>query len=294
MDETIGLLIVRNIGILLLFVGTMGNILSLIVLCRKKIRKSKIGIYLIILSISDLTVLFFGLLEVILRTFRFYVIHKSLLMCRVWLFFMMFPSDFSSWLTVIITLERAICVCFPIRSHYVFKSGCTIRWIIISIMILGSLNAVDIYFWQYRNRRCYPRHYLQTVFHGTLYSYLPATIIMACNIAIAYKLCRRPTLGRARPQNNGTIGLVLSINVVFVVTTIPFSVVLYFKNYDVEETGAGSSMLYANLVSCVNNAVNFILYVAMAKTFRRELKLLFEKRPYFCVSVSNETALTAF
>ena len=58
-----GIFIWKTVPPILLVFGTCGNVLSIVVLTGKSIRKSTTGLYLIVLTFSDLAVLYTGLLR---------------------------------------------------------------------------------------------------------------------------------------------------------------------------------------------------------------------------------------
>ena len=73
---------VCSLGLLVL--GTLGNIMSIAVLSRKEMLRSNATVYLIVLSVSDILVLYTGLLRQVIRVFFHVDIrHGGNMSCKV-------------------------------------------------------------------------------------------------------------------------------------------------------------------------------------------------------------------
>ena len=132
--------------VLFIVLGTIGNILSIFILCRKNIRKSTCAFYLIVLAVSDLVVLYSGLFRRWMdATFSFDIRKLSNEMCKFDTLLVYMSLDFSAWILVAVTAERVALVWFPHSA----KSKCTKRsaaWILGSIFIfLMGINGHILY-----------------------------------------------------------------------------------------------------------------------------------------------------
>ena len=91
--------------------GTIGNLLTLLVLCKQRMRKHSTFTYLTILSLCDTLVLYFGL-------FRDYLVYKYKydidgdLICKFHVFFFYFVLHMASWLLVAVNIDRLIAASF--------------------------------------------------------------------------------------------------------------------------------------------------------------------------------------
>ena len=135
----------QNVSFLWIIFGTIGNLLSLFVLLRHKMRVHSTFTYLTVLSVCDTLVLYFGLL-------RDYLLNKhqvdvdGYFMCKFHVFSFYFMLHMASWLLVAVNVDRLIAASFLSLS----KQWCTPRTAIkVSIWLaifLALLNSHFIYF----------------------------------------------------------------------------------------------------------------------------------------------------
>ena len=122
-------------SIIWIIFGTIGNMLTLFVLCKHKMRKHSTFTYLTILSLCDTLVLYFGL-------FRDYLVYKHKIdidgefLCKFHVFFFYFVLHMASWLLVAVNIDRLIAASFLSFS----KKWCTPR-----IAVLVSLSLAVIF-----------------------------------------------------------------------------------------------------------------------------------------------------
>ena len=120
--------------------GTIGNILSLLVLLRRKMRIHSTFTYLTILSLCDTLVLYFGLLRDFLVN-KYKIDVDGDYFCKFHVFSFYFVLHMASWLLVAVNVDRLIAASFLSFS----KKWCTPRtavkvsiWITISLALLNS------------------------------------------------------------------------------------------------------------------------------------------------------------
>ncbi|XP_005093128.1 probable G-protein coupled receptor 139 [Aplysia californica] len=126
----------------LLVVGTVGNVLSIIVMSRRNLRGSQASVYLIALSLTDIVVLYTGLLRHFLRSVASLDVRAMTeLGCKINIMMVYASLDISVWILVAFTFERFLSVFTP---HKV-KSYCTrltsVIVICIIIILLLGLNS---------------------------------------------------------------------------------------------------------------------------------------------------------
>lgn len=134
-----------ELSLIWIIFGSVGNLLSLAVLLRQKMRIHSTFTYLTLLSICDTLVLYFGLM-------RDYLVHKygldvnGHLLCKVHVFSFYFVLHMASWLLVAVNIDRLIAASFLSLS----KKWCTPRMalkvsLVIAIVLI-LLNAHFLYF----------------------------------------------------------------------------------------------------------------------------------------------------
>ncbi|XP_061165763.1 FMRFamide receptor-like [Saccostrea echinata] len=126
---------------ILIFVGTIANTLSIIVLLRKRMRTSTTMFYLTVLSFGDMMVLYTGLLRYWIKS----AFHEDIRLisefsCKIHAFLVYFSLDFTTWVLVAVTIDRCIFVCLPFRA----KRLCTLKHakiVVIGIaLVMTALN----------------------------------------------------------------------------------------------------------------------------------------------------------
>ena len=92
---------------ILLFLGTLGNLMSFIILMNRTMRKFSTYIYLAVLSLTDILVLYVGLLSMwVGELTSYYVRDQSDWSCKIFNVLGCTVSDYSVWLIIAVTVER--------------------------------------------------------------------------------------------------------------------------------------------------------------------------------------------
>uniref|UniRef100_A0A0L8GGA3 G-protein coupled receptors family 1 profile domain-containing protein n=1 Tax=Octopus bimaculoides TaxID=37653 RepID=A0A0L8GGA3_OCTBM len=276
------------IAAVMIVIGTLGNIFSLVVLCRKKLRSMNIGLYLIVLCFNDLIVLHTTLLDIMLGTFniRRENINKNLNIV-IWII-ANFSRAFSSWITVMITVHRMFALSRPFSVLRILPKGYKPQ--IISLIIMaGVLIIISIVYnsFVFMKHEIYinSNNLINLILNSTIYSFLPAIILVICNIIIINTIYHRPISRDTSPQHN-TVYLVLAINIMFLICTLPPSIIFSFASKIKFEN---SHNIYV-LISGFNNAFNFVLYMVAGRLFREEMKLLLKRKDKINIFAVNINA----
>ena len=91
--------------------GTIGNTLAIVVLSKTNMRRMPPSLFLIVLAVSDLLMLYIGLLRHCIREYTGVDIRDfTLTGCKVHVFFVYFIKHLSAWVLVAVALERFISV----------------------------------------------------------------------------------------------------------------------------------------------------------------------------------------
>ena len=281
--------------------GTIGNSLSIIILSRKTMRKMTSSFYLVLLAISDLLMINVGLVRYfIMACFKLDIRDLTIWGCKVHIFLVYFLGHFSSWVLVAVTVERFITVWFPLKARRICTHQNGAIGMCLLIMILLS---VDVHFlWSQHlipHKQawiCY--HIVPTVFNikvwpwvdAFLLSYGPFLCILIFNTLIINRLLKahferkRHLTPNAQSSDGAKMTAMtftlLTLTFTFLILMTPISVYLtgqylwwrqnHQRNADFEIFWA-----VANLLSYLNNAINFILYCVSGAKFRRELVNIF-------------------
>ena len=248
-------------GVFLMLLGTVGNITSLIVLNRRALGRLKIRPYLMALAVFDLLVLYLLLLpaEIIIPQGR-KAKPRTAIQCKLMIYIGFFVIDCSSWITVTITFERLL---YIVRPHMIRPKRYAAIVLTSIICLLAVINIPIASRWTAVDGKCHVDKVYYMI-NFTINSYIPASIMVVSNIFMIYTLCRRPKLGsNVTTKRNNSIGITVAINLVFLSTTFPVTVVwsimqkLYLPLY---------------VLHYANYAINFIMYIIAGQIFREELK----------------------
>ncbi|XP_046559842.1 probable G-protein coupled receptor 139 [Haliotis rubra] len=293
---------------ILLLVGTVGNLLSIVVLTRKTMRKSNVSKYLTCLAVADLSVIYTGLLapwiehefDVTIRD-----IHEAACKIHTWLLYTCLHA--SAWILVSVTIERTVFVWHPLR----YKVFCT-RRVATSCMIGVTvfcliLNSHFLFFLVHTETdtgvyecdsgsRVDYEYFLHNVFPWIdmcVWCIAPVVVHLVCNILIIYRLRRQThtfqrhnsTARADRLRQNlvtSMTTMLLSLNLVYLLCTLPVSVFFvveqYWKvMYPGKEAEAARELIKTcvSLVMYLNNSTNFIICLVKGKRFRKEVSTIF-------------------
>ena len=190
----------------IIFGGTIGNLLTIAVVLSRHFRYSPSSIPLITLAFVDIGVLYFNLLDVWLGAVfggsLQYTRDISSGGCKFSTFITIFLTHFSSWILVLINVERVLSVYRPLKA----RTWCSHRRLALALfIILLFLALISIHlFWttiyhaDWETDRCqYNEHLFGS--HGeliwlaidaSLFTFIPFIIILGSNIIIIYYLAK--------------------------------------------------------------------------------------------------------
>ena len=288
----------KNISLGVQCAGILGNILALIVLFRPKMRRSSSAIYLIALAFADATTLIFLLLT---NLNRYYInqILDSDDWCKLASFISSSASLISVWLTIAVTAERFVAVCYPLKTLTLCTrktAGIATTFIIMSAL-LYSIRDIWFMVWDPQGKGCtYAYEYIKTIrvlswVDSSLIVIVPITLLLLLNTAIvngvrkAVNSQKRMTSDAANSGGDGqskqiTV-TVLTISFTFILCTLPIATSNIAERFlsDINDPILVSKFALAGytgrMLFSVNHGVNFLLYIFSGKRFRDEFLEVF-------------------
>ena len=190
---------------IVLFIGTIGNILSIITLYNF-LREKTVYKYLFALAIFDLLVLYIGLFEKWLNVVCGCSIKRSEIGCRLFTFCCYVASFTSVWLIVAVTFERYLAICQELKAGLRNgKSSKRTVVILISIVLLAIAFSLHLFWTLGFNKEldpdCRPTSryftFLALIWPWidiTLYFFIPCILIVTFNGLILHNLRSREGL----------------------------------------------------------------------------------------------------
>jgi hypothetical protein len=296
----------------LVLVGTFGNVFSFIITAQS-MSKVSTYVYLASLSITDLIVLWIGLLRLWVGQMTG-VDERNMAswLCKLIIFLGYVMSDLSVWLIIAVTVERCIAVCFPLRASgmcNVFRARLVVGLLIWILCVINahffwtvevSVNKVDQHDDVFMCDAV-PDYvfFVKDVFpwvDAAIYSFLPFVIIIVLNCVIIRQvvLARRArssmqnhenrakgdeakAMRSGNESNTKLTCMLLSVSFSFLLTTLPMNISLIVTAFYKAETTSYRQIAQltlgqtvTELLMYVNHSINFFLYCATGKRFRRQ------------------------
>lgn len=240
--------------------GTAGNILTIIVLTQRRLRKAPTALFLAALAVSDILTLNTGLLRQWIK-YTFQVdIREDLteLGCKFHWFIVYVVTQFSSWMLICVTVERVISTFMPHRRTMLCKMTIAYFTVCLILCFLIGLNAHYLFgygtVYQYTGNETIKVMCVTTTVnydHFIMYAWtwidmgvfylVPMLVLLVGNSMIIYKVldshrrCRQTVVPAPNPTQNkqDTIQrrkissltiLLLLVSVLFIVCITPIVV----------------------------------------------------------------------
>lgn len=271
-SEVLLILSIRYISVVLLTFGSIGNIAVFALFFKKKMRQTKIVPYLQCLVVVDFIIIWLSYPRIIWKSAILLsnVSIKPSLITDIYAHITFIAYIYSSWITVVISIERLLAIFYPFSR---FHSSETYKpYIVLSLLLLCVTTTYTMFTVFLKNK-------IYTFYVGfSVYSFIPSKILLISSILLAYKILHRPHLGQhfqnsSSSQSKHTLYVVISINSLFLLTTFPTSI--YYFVMTILKVRNTALYMCLDMIACVKNAFNFILYVAVSKSFRKGFKQLY-------------------
>ncbi len=295
--------------------GTLGNLLTLVVLRSKLFCRMPSCFILSALALADIAVLNTGLMRhwiFALTDYKLDIRNLNVVSCKLHVFLTYFTIHVSAWTLVLLTLERLFSVAFPFRAKTMQgKVRLTVRLIWMAIFVLLAGTNSHIFFtvdFRYHNITegyppCHHHDYkdlwktngIWPIVDILVSTIVPAIVIFVSNILVIwYK-------GRLMRDNSTNSGLrvhtgddsnstsvtcmLIGISLLFLLTTTPYGIFSLGVKYWPSETPQDRfnkrltfSVLFL-LVYC-NSSLNFVMYCLSGVRFRRALMAVVCRRQH--------------
>ncbi|XP_025083470.1 probable G-protein coupled receptor 139 [Pomacea canaliculata] len=303
---------------LILILGTFGNGMSIAILSKMNRRgESTVTTYLIALAVSDLLLLYFGLLRLWLYfEFGFDFMSVSSFVCKLCKWVVYMSGAMSAWFLVAVTLQRTVSVVWPHRMNAVCTPRTSRRLVAAIAMFLMAVHLHVLYgvevvpleeignnssYWCHIENKNYLNFFSKVwswvdlmIFSLTPFAILLVsnaillkTVVMSARRALQTLTVRdtKQISEREKKASSMTVTLI-TISFTFFLLTGPFCIYLLIKPYillndisDLREKGIREVVLVSiNMLWYSNSAINFYLYCLTGSRFRLEFKNIFTCR----------------
>ena len=275
------------------------NYLVVFVVIKGFLRKSVFMNLLLILAIFDSLYLIASLntrKEIFGRT----LVGSSTLHCSLTRFLLTISGPVSSWVTVLISLERFIAIYYLFKVH-IYCTKKRLYMIIVTMTVCASVGAIPTFFISavVSSGDSYDCQFVFTsglvlayrIIILTFYSIVPSFIIATFSISMIKKLRIQSSLrmkyqGRqcthsSSTKNKSQFVMMVSVCLVFVVTSFPCTIVIIvtysscFSQGVVCMIARGWQFQLAYMLEDMNHSLNLFLYCLAGSVFRHALFQLF-------------------
>ena len=271
-------------------VGIMANSFVISVVTISSLRTSVFMNLVMILAIFDILYLL-AVIHGQIGIFGQFLIEPSVVHCSLNNYLLYVCGVVSSWVTVLISLDRYIVIYFPLKGHIYCtkKRSCSIvvalfiiscSWLV-PMLFISKITLTD------QGPSCSliwngPPQMLFLTILLIFYSIVPGLCMVLLNILIIRKLkVQRAFRVRSQMQhseshnsnNNSQVIIMVFICSVFVVTSFPSTIVVfaYFSTSVYGYLFSIQLFYFANLLDTINHSVNFFLYCLTGSFFRNAL-----------------------
>ncbi|CAF0784302.1 unnamed protein product [Rotaria sp. Silwood1] len=308
----------------LMIFGTIGNILCLKILLRKRFRRQSTCQYLCILAVIDIIFIYMRSTRFLYRhIYNFDLRNTSLWICRTFIYFSSTLSHLASWILVIVSFDRYFIIKNFLRCRHVgwrvINSTCVLI-LIVSIVnihyfqILGTEIPIKIPIVQMTDNIS-NETYVQTyrfvciarspfkeffrlyvpIFDLLFVAIIPFCLMTFTNIGIIRTTMRSNMLYisiRKQKRNNRLTIMLLSVILAFMLLTCPSVIYICLNRLTSSRAISDTQLVILDLLESLwytKHALNFILYTLSGQDFRKEfIKLLPCYRRQPSNSLSNQ------
>ena len=278
---------------ILVGVGIIGNIISLILMQRKVMRKSSSSVYFSALAVADTLALFRVILFHWLKNHvdvRF--VEDSDIACKFKYWVSYFSTDWAAIIVVLLTCERFAVINFPFNGKRWWTRKNAVVMASVSAAIIGLLWAVLVLMWGISlTGPCDDKRYKQFRFeYGRilaiiLYSGIPVPLLLVLNIVNIYKL-EKTRRTRAQMVNNQITGdasvlsktslTAMAVSISYFLLTLPTSIFVHVFDFLNNDTATVSFFVeISTFLRMLNHSINFFLYLLVLPKIRSELNKMF-------------------
>ena len=296
-------LFLRYAGTFVVIFGLIGNILSMIVFTRKRLRFRSCSMYFLALSVSDICVLVGYTFESLLfHAYGIQLLSKSI-SCKLIIFSIYASTDVSNYFLTLAAIDRCVLISNQ-ATHHRFCQRSVAKYLIIFVICFFCLiNGHVLYGFRVdQNGSCLPSSTPYVEFYFNYYdSYIdivktvliPFLLIFGCNIFIVYHLSRKrfslkrnsSTTGRNRrrrqEKERQLTGFLLFTSILFIIFSLPSEINDFLRTKLTDQFQRKYTCQLWTLTSILillhqlNHASHFYVYTLTGPIFRREFRNLF-------------------
>lgn len=298
-------------GTILSSIFILGNILNILIWSRKKLIKEMIGFYNIIMS-------FFNILAIVMLNLLYYPTTLNFqdfttfsnFSCVSIMYFTRVSAHMSSWLHVLLSLDRYLCVVHLNRLKFILKDKQKVSLIFLALFVFICVINLPNFFFGLTNEYiidiktnktqvkivCTATSSILLIRNMIVIAFrivLPLILQMVFSVLLIYKLFKTrvsvaASIDRDMKKEYRFARLIIWLNICFIITqtplmisTIYFSVLGIRTVYPLSET-ASNSLAISSFVLFLTNILGgylfgslFFINLSTNRIFKKEIRLIF-------------------
>nr|KAG5687131.1 hypothetical protein BaRGS_034044 [Batillaria attramentaria] len=288
---------------IILTLGTFGNVMIILVLRKMLSEASAFPLLFMALAITDLLLLYVGLLPGwIYFQFHYSILDEGEVACRLFSYLQYSLPALSAWLLTAMTVQRAMSITWPLKMRTVRPRRQAVLTIGVLVVASSAVASPVLYAMSTNARieggRCWWTKDFQTYVRITfwimmfLLSFLPSVIMIICNCLMIRAMRRSSkktnTRSKSRSANPGSGALprvtvtLIVVSIAFLLLTLPLYVnqILVMETVFLKENPSLKHTLLllfwqsvTAMMFYLNSAINFFLYILPGSRFREEVKM---------------------
>ncbi|KAK7481120.1 hypothetical protein BaRGS_00027660 [Batillaria attramentaria] len=284
---------------IVLLVGTVGNIMIILVLRKMVSEASAFPLLFMALAVTDLVLLWVVTFpRWIAEQHKVWIIDMSDAACKVMAWLEYSFVSLSAWLLAAMTAQRAMNIVFPLKMK-------KLKPRLLALVTIGCLAGASLVFnsftlhgmttedpesegscwWNFEfEANVRPKlDWLEIV----LNSFLPSVVMVVCNGLMIHAVMKSARKARERRStakpgmvSRVTVTLIV-VSLAFIVLTFPYYVMQMIQQRNPELDFSGPYFFFFNIAGLmwtINSAINFFLYVITGARFREEGKKLIPRQ----------------
>ena len=279
--------------------GVTGNVMSFIIMRDAKLSSFAYSIYIKWMAVSDSLLLIIVSTEDIMDKYGYYdsFLAYHVVLCKLWIFFKFAIFTLCPWLVVALTLDRFVCVVFPLSRHVLCTRSKATKLCLTLTLVTVTLNIVALVLLNTDDNECSWSE-LPVISRFIIFMKLvvkssaPCVLVLVFNIITISRIRKslsfrqqftRDTICKAvkDKEDKSTVPL-LFVSVFAFVTLLPRTVTEIVEviltalgTDDIAQILASNLWPVFNIVFLMNFAQNFYILVATWPEYRQLVKRTF-------------------
>ena len=267
--------------LILIPLGTIGNLIVIFIYTRKEFFITSTGFYFAFSAIIDTLALYFGSIKYAYLGFkREGMLDTSDFMCKFFTFTIYALVAISAWTLVAINIDRLLYFYSTIIINHLHK----IKWQTIIILIMVSiillLNIPNLFFNKLKDSECYTSPYgyrVMNIIDNVFSILLPYSIMIISDVCMVLKMfkSKNKVLERKKSQKVAFHYMFLAVgrSSMFLILNSPLSIFLLYVSLKETDIDYYDKVIFTilNSLCYLNYSINLFVHLILNKCFRNRI-----------------------